>query len=431
MKQREEGAKYKYLAAVDPKLCVGCGICIGACDPLALSLHNRPVEWLWDEVVARAKVRAEGQPVKLVFTCERHWAQRPAEMGSAVAVIPLTCVGMALPDLVERGLAAGAAAVQIVGCPPEDCANREGNLWLQRRLERERLPKLGRAYVAAPITTDWLPPNDFRRALVAQSHQPAATAYDLKPGMAYLRNLAAAAGIMLAVIAVTVALSRVPFQAYPTSRGLIDISLNHVAGRPVKNEATDEVVVAASGGVQAPVRLALEVDGAVVWDKIFASGTTAEVFQQVMLPPDALRARLLLYDKPGQVDPHVLSDQVISLSRDQILPLHFSDARIGGDPEAGRKLFLKGASGVNTGCPICHFLEPGVRLVGPSLAGVGTSATTRVAGVLAHDYLHQSIVDPDAYIVPGFAKGQMLRDSAQRLTEEQIQDLVAFLMTLR
>ena len=49
----------------------------------------------------------------------------------------------------------------------------------------------------------------------------------------------------------------------------------------------------------------------------------------------------------------------------------------------------------------------------------------------AQEYLHQSIVDPDAYVVDGFAKGQMLRDSAQRLTEEQIQDLVAFLMTLR
>jgi len=49
----------------------------------------------------------------------------------------------------------------------------------------------------------------------------------------------------------------------------------------------------------------------------------------------------------------------------------------------------------------------------------------------AQDYLQQSIVDPDAHVVDGFVKGQMLRDSAQRLTEEQIQDLVAFLMTLR
>ena len=71
MKPREEGAGYKYLAEIDPELCVGCGICIGACGRLAFSLHGRPVEWLWDEVVARARARAEGQPVKLVFTCER------------------------------------------------------------------------------------------------------------------------------------------------------------------------------------------------------------------------------------------------------------------------------------------------------------------------------------------------------------------------
>ncbi len=248
MKPQAEGAKHKYLAEINPKLCVGCGICIGACDPLALSLHNRPVEWLWDEVVARAGRRSDGRPVKLVFTCERHWSQRPVGLGSEVAIIPLTCIGMAPPDLVERGLAAGAAAVQFVGCPPEDCANREGNLWQQRRLERARLPKLSRAYAAAPITTDWQPPNDFRRALGAQTHQTAATAYDLKPGRAYLRNLAAAAGIMVALLAVTVALSRVPFQAYPASRGLIEIALNHVAGQPVKEEATGEIVVAASDG---------------------------------------------------------------------------------------------------------------------------------------------------------------------------------------
>ena len=167
-----------------------------------------------------------------------------------------------------------------------------------------------------------------------------------------------------------------------------------------------------------------------VWEETYAGGT-AEVFEQIALAPDAQRARLLMYDTPGQVEPHVLADQPIALAGGGILPLRFNDARVGGDPEAGRKLFLKGASGVNTGCPICHSLEPGVRLVGPSLAGVGMRATTRVAGVSAQEYLHQSIVDPDAYVVDGFAKGQMLRDSAQRLTEEQIQDLVAFLMTLR
>jgi cytochrome c len=138
-----------------------------------------------------------------------------------------------------------------------------------------------------------------------------------------------------------------------------------------------------------------------------------------------------MYDMPGQVEPYVLADQPVALAGGGILPLRFTDVRSGGDPEAGRKLFLRGASGVNTGCPICHSLEPGVRLVGPSLADVAASAATRVPDMSAEEYLHQSIVDPDAYVVDGFAKGQMLRDSAQRLTGEQIQDLVAFLMTLR
>ena len=178
------------------------------------------------------------------------------------------------------------------------------------------------------------------------------------------------------------------------------------------------------------MRLALEVDGEAVWEETYA-GDTAEAFEQITLAPDAQRARLLMYDTPGQIEPHVLSDQAVSLAAGQILPLRFNDVRVGGDPEAGRKLFLRGASGVNTGCPICHSLEPGVRLVGPSLADVAASAATRVPGMSAEEYLHQSIVDPDAYVVDGFSKGQMLRDSAQRLTGEQIQDLVAFLMTLR
>ena len=178
------------------------------------------------------------------------------------------------------------------------------------------------------------------------------------------------------------------------------------------------------------MRLALEVDGEAIVEERHAGGT-AEVFEQIALAPDAQRARLLMYDTPGQIEPHVLADQPIALTGGGILPLHFNDAHAGGDPEAGRKLFLKGASGVNTGCPICHSLEPGVRLVGPSLAGVGTRGPPSLRVCRLRTISISSIVDPDAYVVDGFAKGQMLRDSAQRLTEEQIQDLVAFLMTLR
>jgi hypothetical protein len=48
----------------------------------------------------------------------------------------------------------------------------------------------------------------------------------------------------------------------------------------------------------------------------------------------------------------------------------------------------------------------------------------------AEEYLYQSITDPDAYVVEGFPAGQMVPNLAEILTEEQIADLIAFLLTL-
>jgi cytochrome c2 len=87
--------------------------------------------------------------------------------------------------------------------------------------------------------------------------------------------------------------------------------------------------------------------------------------------------------------------------------------------------------GASAGCQICHSLRPDVQLVGPSLAGVATRAETRVPGLPAEAYLMQSLVDPDAYVVDGFQPGQMRPDLAQTLTQQELDDLVAFLLTLR
>jgi mono/diheme cytochrome c family protein len=69
--------------------------------------------------------------------------------------------------------------------------------------------------------------------------------------------------------------------------------------------------------------------------------------------------------------------------------------------------------------------------VGPSLAGVATRAATSVPGLTAEEYLHQSIVDPTAHVVEGFSANQMPPNFGQTLKDEQISDIVAFLMTLR
>ncbi len=80
-------------------------------------------------------------------------------------------------------------------------------------------------------------------------------------------------------------------------------------------------------------------------------------------------------------------------------------------------------------CATCHSLEPGVVIVGPSLAGAATRAESRVAGMSASEYLRTSILDPGAFVVPGFPDA-MARNLGEVLDDQQINDILAFLETL-
>lgn len=99
-----------------------------------------------------------------------------------------------------------------------------------------------------------------------------------------------------------------------------------------------------------------------------------------------------------------------------------------GDPVAGEKVFNGVAA---PACNTCHSLEPGVTLIGPSLATVGNVAGSRVSGVSAENYLRESITDSDSYIVEGFAPGIMTGTYGAQLSAQQIDDLVAFMQTLK
>jgi len=102
-----------------------------------------------------------------------------------------------------------------------------------------------------------------------------------------------------------------------------------------------------------------------------------------------------------------------------------------GDVAAGKALFAEPIIDVQPGCNTCHSLTPDQVIVGPSMVGVATRADTRVSGMSAEDYIRESILHPDNYVVEGFDPGVMVQVWEQTLTPEQVDNLVAYLLTLK
>ena len=93
-----------------------------------------------------------------------------------------------------------------------------------------------------------------------------------------------------------------------------------------------------------------------------------------------------------------------------------------GNAAAGKAVFAA------NGCGACHTFTPAGSsgTVGPNLDDLAANAKTANRGSL-DQYTQESIVDPNAYIVPSFQPGVMPQDFGTKLTKTQIADLVAFL----
>jgi cytochrome c553 len=106
-----------------------------------------------------------------------------------------------------------------------------------------------------------------------------------------------------------------------------------------------------------------------------------------------------------------------------------------GDPVNGKKLFdgdAPMAAASAPACATCHRIEPGPDTgSGQSLSNIGNRAAKTVAGQSAEEYLRASITNPDAYLAGGYQEGIMYRGYAQALTAQQVNDLVAYMLTLK
>lgn len=107
-----------------------------------------------------------------------------------------------------------------------------------------------------------------------------------------------------------------------------------------------------------------------------------------------------------------------------------------GDPERGRQIYAGEVAIGNGDVPVCidcHPVNPGetAEIMGQNLSNIGSRAGAAVAGQSADEYLFTAIVDPDAHLSGDFQEGIMYRYYRRDLSAQQINDLIAYMLTLR
>ncbi len=335
MVPREEGP-YKHLAVVHDDLCVSCSVCLGSCSDDALTwgdLSPRRMAAATRSRVARARADHPGVPVKAVFVCERHADQgarhvvgHTVTMGDAVVLTEaVRCAGALHPDVLTAAVDAGADEVVVVGCPPDDCAHREGNLWLQERLERHRAPRLDKAYENAPIRTAWVPPNMFEEAVRGRTREwsllpsPSGRTIAVLPPGGWARVAVAVALLVVPLLLLVLAVHR-PFAAFGEDVALLQLAISNPAQR------------LRTGGLRtlphaAEVHFVVEVDGQVALAAPLRPEDLRErraraLFREWRVTPGAHTVRVYLTDSEHAARVTLFRGRVNVLP-DHVWPVHF------------------------------------------------------------------------------------------------------------
>jgi cytochrome c2 len=114
-------------------------------------------------------------------------------------------------------------------------------------------------------------------------------------------------------------------------------------------------------------------------------------------------------------------------------------AAASGNVDNGKKLFNEPviASAGAPGCATCHSVEKDKTLVGPSLAGIATDAANTVkeadykgTAKTADEWLRESILNPNVDVPEGF-KPDLMPKTFNKLSAQELDDLVAYLQTLK
>jgi cytochrome c2 len=82
-------------------------------------------------------------------------------------------------------------------------------------------------------------------------------------------------------------------------------------------------------------------------------------------------------------------------------------------------------------CSNCHSTSSETVIVGPSLVGIATRGGDRIEGMDAQAYIRDSILNPNAYTVDSFPESIMPLNMKDALSSEDLDAVVAYLLTLK
>ncbi len=109
-----------------------------------------------------------------------------------------------------------------------------------------------------------------------------------------------------------------------------------------------------------------------------------------------------------------------------------AEVKIGGSPEelvdSGKKIFMSDRAQ----CLTCHSVGEDPKARCPNLEGVGDRAPNRKAGTHASEYFVESLYNPNAFVVPGYPKNQMMpvHKPPIALSHDEMLAVIGYLNTL-
>jgi ferredoxin/mono/diheme cytochrome c family protein len=416
--QGEQGeGQSRKVAFVDEAACTSCGICLGSCAFDAIKVPG--ISLVPITAVATGPADLDS-PAVVSVVCDRHLVDGTlgggGDHGSIMAV---RCAGVVGVDLVKGLRDAGASEVHIVGCARNDCRYGVGNTLASERIAGIRAPHLPRA-ARSSVSEEWAGVHDLEHSEISLDEASEVM------GSENRRSLVAAGAVVAASAVAIAAATFTPF-GQRSDEAAVRVVVDQEPGRPLLGAddftvAVDQVVLAVDGEQQAPAAVS-------------ESGGDRVGVHQWSVPVG--RHRLVLTVRGTRTESGganegienieaVVFDETVELQPNQRLQLPVVAQPLEGDATMGRQLFESRI----TGCSICHSVQAGDDRVGPSLYGIGSRASTRVEGLDAETYLWQSILLPDEYVVEGYPAGQMLPIYRDRLSQEELDAIIDYLLTL-